>query len=214
MKLAFAADVSEGFVRNASVEFVSVCHGAFAVTVVTLIVFYMDFILHNLDRDVSFANNHGCIVMFSGTIRPRRIAGILHPMFANDGMDSLTLNASRGAVEISAGCGVSSGSPGMSGRIRSVLCDTLSSTKVIARNSTSSFGGPSLETNNSVVDDAGIKPSMTGSVACKTVIDIVVTLVTVFVCVLLHFHGITFSVNSAIMLIFSAVLILKFCSLL
>lgn len=188
-------------------------------TVITTIMFVNDFFIHNLDGDVSFANNHGCMMRFRGPMRPRRVHAILNNTFigtsnAGTAADTVTVNASNGAVHMSAGCVVRDGDPAISSRTRAVLCGTLGGTGLMSRGDIRTFGGPSIHRNNSVVDDAGMNPSMTGSVAVNTVCDILFTLVTVFLCVLVHFHGITFSMNSAITLTFSTLAIVNFCSLL
>lgn len=135
-----------------------------------VIVYVVSFFVHNLTRDVSFANKHGFMIRFRRRIRPRAIHSLLGGGVARSGMRTVTLNASGGAVHVAAGCHVGRSSPAVSSRVRRFLCRSLGSNGLLNRNAALRvFVSHSGHINNSVVDSRGMNPDVTSSVGASTI---------------------------------------------
>ncbi len=137
----------------------------------TLLVDLNSLTIHNLDRDVSFANNHGFAIGFRRRMRPRRVHRILTTgINRSTGISIVTVKNSKRAMHVDAGCHVSSSTRSVSARVTRFLCRTFVSTGLLDGSlAFSMFVSHSGRCNNSVVDSRGMNPDVTSSVLHNTV---------------------------------------------
>lgn len=203
--IAFAASVAGSLLAGPGVGFLTT-HGIKCLVPTNVVILNtVSVSAVNLGGNVSFANKHGCIVHFTRSIGASRIHGLLSTRLSNS-IDIVRVNAPS-RIHMSAGCGVRSGSPTVSRRVRGGLFRNIGS--LLPRKA-----ALTRFASRCVRDSRGMKPDVTSSVGGTTFLTIMFTVFYVTTCVLLHFHSVSFSINTFTSMTIAALYVVSFCALL
>ena len=135
-------------------------------------------------------------------------------MFPGCTTNALSLGTDNKTIRISTNYKIESNSPTVDDEAESKLYQGLKQAGLVSQKSVQAFKNPDVRTGGSIISSSKVGPSVAKDVTYGAIISVIIALVAIFLYILIRFRNVAFSAGSTIALIFDALTVVGFFSLL
>ena len=214
MNLKYWTSVSKNLMQNKDYKFMSMYKGTFTVAILASVVFIGSFFVRGLSQSIDFTGGRNYVVQFEKPTEPEQVREVLTHVFPGCTTNALSLGTDNKTIRISTNYKIESNSPTVDDEAESKLYQGLKQAGLVSQKSVQAFKNPDVRTGGSIISSSKVGPSVAKDVTYGAIISVIIALVAIFLYILLRFRNVAFSAGSTIALIFDALTVVGFFSLL
>ena len=214
MNLKYWTSVSKNLMQNKDYKFMSMYKGTFTVAILAAVVFIGSFFVRGLSQSIDFTGGRNYVVQFEKPTEPEQVREVLTHVFPGCTTNALSLGTDNRTIRISTNYKIESNSPTVDDEAESKLYQGLKQAGLVSQKSVQAFKNPDVRTGGSIISSSKVGPSVAKDVTYGAIISVIIALVAIFLYILIRFRNVAFSAGSTIALIFDALTVVGFFSLL
>lgn len=214
MNLKYWTSVSKNLMQNKDYKFMSMYKGTFTVAILASVVFIGSFFVRGLSQSIDFTGGRNYVVQFEKPTEPEQVREVLTHVFPGCTTNALSLGTVNKTIRISTNYKIESNSPTVDDEAESKLYQGLKQAGLVSQKSVQAFKNPDVRTGGSIISSSKVGPSVAKDVTYGAIISVIIALVAIFLYILIRFRNVAFSAGSTIALIFDALTVVGFFSLL
>ena len=214
MNLKYWTSVSKNLMQNKDYKFMSMYKGTFTVAILASVVFVGSFFVRGLSQSIDFTGGRNYVVQFEKPTEPEQVREVLTHVFPGCTTNALSLGTDNKTIRISTNYKIESNSPTVDDEAESKLYQGLKQAGLVSQKSVQAFKNPDVRTGGSIISSSKVGPSVAKDVTYGAIISVIIALVAIFLYILIRFRNVAFSAGSTIALIFYALTVVGFFSLL
>ena len=214
MNLKYWTSVSKNLMQNKDYKFMSMYKGTFTVAILASVVFIGSFFVRGLSQSIDFTGGRNYVVQFEKPTEPEQVREVLTHVFPGCTTNALSLGTDNRTIRISTNYKIESNSPTVDDEAESKLYQGLKQAGLVSQKSVEAFKNPDVRTGGSIISSSKVGPSVAKDVTYGAIISVIIALVAIFLYILIRFRNVAFSAGSTIALIFDALTVVGFFSLL
>ena len=214
MNLKYWTSVSKNLMQNKDYKFMSMYKGTFTVAILASVVFIGSFFVRGLSQSIDFTGGRNYVVQFEKPTEPEQVREVLTHVFPGCTTNALSLGTDNKTIRISTNYKIESNSPTVDDEAESKLYQGLKQAGLVSQKSVQAFKNPDVRTGGSIISSSKVGPSVAKDVTYGAIISVIIALVAIFLYILIRFRNVAFSAGSTIALIFDALTVVGFFSLL
>ena len=214
MNLKYWTSVSKNLMQNKDYKFMSMYKGTFIVAILASVVFIGSFFVRGLSQSIDFTGGRNYVVQFEKPTEPEQVREVLTHVFPGCTTNALSLGTDNRTIRISTNYKIESNSPTVDDEAESKLYQGLKQAGLVSQKSVQAFKNPDVRTGGSIISSSKVGPSVAKDVTYGAIISVIIALVAIFLYILIRFRNVAFSASSTIALIFDALTVVGFFSLL
>ena len=214
MNLKYWTSVSKNLMQNKDYKFMSMYKGTFTVAILAAVVFIGSFFVRGLSQSIDFTGGRNYVVQFEKPTEPEQVREVLTHVFPGCTTNALSLGTDNKTIRISTNYKIESNSPTVDDEAESKLYQGLKQAGLVSQKSVQAFKNPDVRTGGSIISSSKVGPSVAKDVTYGAIISVIIALVAIFLYILIRFRNVAFSAGSTIALIFDALTVVGFFSLL
>ena len=214
MNLKYWTSVSKNLMQNKDYKFMSMYKGTFIVAILASVVFIGSFFVRGLSQSIDFTGGRNYVVQFEKPTEPEQVREVLTHVFPGCTTNALSLGTDNRTIRISTNYKIESNSPTVDDEAESKLYQGLKKAGLVSQKSVQAFKNPDVRTGGSIISSSKVGPSVAKDVTYGAIISVIIALVAIFLYILIRFRNVAFSAGSTIALIFDALTVVGFFSLL
>lgn len=214
MNLKYWTSVSKNLMQNKDYKFMSMYKGTFTVAILASVVFVGSFFVRGLSQSIDFTGGRNYVVQFEKPTEPEQVREVLTHVFPGCTTNALSLGTDNKTIRISTNYKIESNSPTVDDEAESKLYQGLKQAGLVSQKSVEAFKNPDVRTGGSIISSSKVGPSVAKDVTYGAIISVIIALVAIFLYILIRFRNVAFSAGSTIALIFDALTVVGFFSLL
>ena len=214
MNLKYWTSVSKNLMQNKDYKFMSMYKGTFIVAILASVVFIGSFFVRGLSQSIDFTGGRNYVVQFEKPTEPEQVREVLTHVFPGCTTNALSLGTDNKTIRISTNYKIESNSPTVDDEAESKLYQGLKQAGLVSQKSVQAFKNPDVRTGGSIISSSKVGPSVAKDVTYGAIISVIIALVAIFLYILIRFRNVAFSASSTIALIFDALTVVGFFSLL
>ena len=214
MNLKYWTSVSKNLMQNKDYKFMSMYKGTFTVAILASVVFVGSFFVRGLSQSIDFTGGRNYVVQFEKPTEPEQVREVLTHVFPGCTTNALSLGTDNRTIRISTNYKIESNSPTVDDEAESKLYQGLKQAGLVSQKSVQAFKNPDVRTGGSIISSSKVGPSVAKDVTYGAIISVIIALVAIFLYILIRFRNVAFSAGSTIALIFDALTVVGFFSLL
>ena len=214
MNLKYWTSVSKNLMQNKDYKFMSMYKGTFTVAILASVVFIGSFFVRGLSQSIDFTGGRNYVVQFEKPTEPEQVREVLTHVFPVCTTNALSLGTDNKTIRISTNYKIESNSPTVDDEAESKLYQGLKQAGLVSQKSVQAFKNPDVRTGGSIISSSKVGPSVAKDVTYGAIISVIIALVAIFLYILIRFRNVAFSAGSTIALIFDALTVVGFFSLL
>ena len=214
MNLKYWTSVSKNLMQNKDYKFMSMYKGTFTIAILAAVVFVGSFFVRGLSQSIDFTGGRNYVVQFEKPTEPEQVREVLTHVFPGCTTNALSLGTDNKTIRISTNYKIESNSPTVDDEAESKLYQGLKQAGLVSQKSVQAFKNPDVRTGGSIISSSKVGPSVAKDVTYGAIISVIIALVAIFLYILIRFRNVAFSAGSTIALIFDALTVVGFFSLL
>ena len=214
MNLKYWTSVSKNLMQNKDYKFMSMYKGTFTIAILASVVFIGSFFVRGLSQSIDFTGGRNYVVQFEKPTEPEQVREVLTHVFPGCTTNALSLGTDNRTIRISTNYKIESNSPTVDDEAESKLYQGLKKAGLVSQKSVQAFKNPDVRTGGSIISSSKVGPSVAKDVTYGAIISVIIALVAIFLYILIRFRNVAFSAGSTIALIFDALTVVGFFSLL
>ena len=214
MNLKYWTSVSKNLMQNKDYKFMSMYKGTFTIAMLAAVVFIGSFFVRGLSQSIDFTGGRNYVVQFEKPTEPEQVREVLTHVFPGCTTNALSLGTDNKTIRISTNYKIESNSPTVDDEAESKLYQGLKQAGLVSQKSVQAFKNPDVRTGGSIISSSKVGPSVAKDVTYGAIISVIIALVAIFLYILIRFRNVAFSAGSTIALIFDALTVVGFFSLL
>ena len=214
MNLKYWTSVSKNLMQNKDYKFMSMYKGTFTVAILASVVFVGSFFVRGLSQSIDFTGGRNYVVQFEKPTEPEQVREVLTHVFPGCTTNALSLGTDNRTIRISTNYKIESNSPTVDDEAESKLYQGLKQAGLVSQKSVQAFKNPDVRTGGSIISSSKVGPSVAKDVTYGAIISVIIALIAIFLYILIRFRNVAFSAGSTIALIFDALTVVGFFSLL
>lgn len=214
MNLKYWTSVSKNLMQNKDYKFMSMYKGTFTIAILASVVFVGSFFVRGLSQSIDFTGGRNYVVQFEKPTEPEQVREVLTHVFPGCTTNALSLGTDNRTIRISTNYKIESNSPTVDDEAESKLYQGLKQAGLVSQKSVEAFKNPDVRTGGSIISSSKVGPSVAKDVTYGAIISVIIALVAIFLYILIRFRNVAFSAGSTIALIFDALTVVGFFSLL
>ena len=214
MNLKYWTSVSKNLMQNKDYKFMSMYKGTFTIAIIASVVFIGSFFVRGLSQSIDFTGGRNYVVQFEKPTEPEQVREVLTHVFPGCTTNALSLGTDNRTIRISTNYKIESNSPTVDDEAESKLYQGLKKAGLVSQKSVQAFKNPDVRTGGSIISSSKVGPSVAKDVTYGAIISVIIALVAIFLYILIRFRNVAFSAGSTIALIFDALTVVGFFSLL
>ena len=214
MNLKYWTSVSKNLMQNKDYKFMSMYKGTFTVAILASVVFVGSFFVRGVSQSIDFTGGRNYVVQFEKPTEPEQVREVLTHVFPGCTTNALSLGTDNRTIRISTNYKIESNSPTVDDEAESKLYQGLKQAGLVSQKSVQAFKNPDVRTGGSIISSSKVGPSVAKDVTYGAIISVIIALVAIFLYILIRFRNVAFSAGSTIALIFDALTVVGFFSLL
>lgn len=214
MNLKYWTSVSKNLMQNKDYKFMSMYKGTFTIAILASVVFIGSFFVRGLSQSIDFTGGRNYVVQFEKPTEPEQVREVLTHVFPGCTTNALSLGTDNRTIRISTNNKIESNSPTVDDEAESKLYQGLKQAGLVSQKSVQAFKNPDVRTGGSIISSSKVGPSVAKDVTYGAIISVIIALVAIFLYILIRFRNVAFSAGSTIALIFDALTVVGFFSLL
>ena len=214
MNLKYWTSVSKNLMQNKDYKFMSMYKGTFTIAIIASVVFIGSFFVRGLSQSIDFTGGRNYVVQFEKPTEPEQVREVLTHVFPGCTTNALSLGTDNKTIRISTNYKIESNSPTVDDEAESKLYQGLKQAGLVSQKSVQAFKNPDVRTGGSIISSSKVGPSVAKDVTYGAIISVIIALVAIFLYILIRFRNVAFSAGSTIALIFDALTVVGFFSLL
>ena len=214
MNLKYWTSVSKNLMQNKDYKFMSMYKGTFTIAILAAVVFIGSFFVRGLSQSIDFTGGRNYVVQFEKPTEPEQVREVLTHVFPGCTTNALSLGTDNKTIRISTNYKIESNSPTVDDEAESKLYQGLKQAGLVSQKSVEAFKNPDVRTGGSIISSSKVGPSVAKDVTYGAIISVIIALVAIFLYILIRFRNVAFSAGSTIALIFDALTVVGFFSLL
>ena len=214
MNLKYWTSVSKNLMQNKDYKFMSMYKGTFTIAILAAAVFIGSFFVRGLSQSIDFTGGRNYVVQFEKPTEPEQVREVLTHVFPGCTTNALSLGTDNRTIRISTNYKIESNSPTVDDEAESKLYQGLKQAGLVSQKSVQAFKNPDVRTGGSIISSSKVGPSVAKDVTYGAIISVIIALVAIFLYILIRFRNVAFSAGSTIALIFDALTVVGFFSLL
>ena len=214
MNLKYWTSVSKNLMQDKDYKFMSMYKGTFTVAILASVVFIGSFFVRGLSQSIDFTGGRNYVVQFEKPTEPEQVREVLTHVFPGCTTNALSLGTDNRTIRISTNYKIESNSPTVDDEAESKLYQGLKQAGLVSQKSVQAFKNPDVRTGGSIISSSKVGPSVAKDVTYGAIISVIIALVAIFLYILIRFRNVAFSAGSTIALIFDALTVVGFFSLL
>lgn len=214
MNLKYWTSVSKNLMQNKDYKFMSMYKGTFTIAILAAVVFIGSFFVRGLSQSIDFTGGRNYVVQFEKPTEPEQVREVLTHVFPGCTTNALSLGTDNRTIRISTNYKIESNSPTVDDEAESKLYQGLKQAGLVSQKSVQAFKNPDVRTGGSIISSSKVGPSVAKDVTYGAIISVIIALVAIFLYILIRFRNVAFSAGSTIALIFDALTVVGFFSLL
>ena len=214
MNLKYWTSVSKNLMQNKDYKFMSMYKGTFTIAILAAVVFIGSFFVRGLSQSIDFTGGRNYVVQFEKPTEPEQVREVLTHVFPGCTTNALSLGTDNRTIRISTNYKIESNSPTVDDEAESKLYQGLKQAGLVSQKSVQAFKNPDVRTGGSIISSSKVGPSVAKDVTYGAIISVIIALVAIFLYILIRFRNVAFSAGSTIALIFDALTVIGFFSLL
>ena len=214
MNLKYWTSVSKNLMQNKDYKFMSMYKGTFTIAIIASVVFIGSFFVRGLSQSIDFTGGRNYVVQFEKPTEPEQVREVLTHVFLGCTTNALSLGTDNRTIRISTNYKIESNSPTVDDEAESKLYQGLKQAGLVSQKSVQAFKNPDVRTGGSIISSSKVGPSVAKDVTYGAIISVIIALVAIFLYILIRFRNVAFSAGSTIALIFDALTVVGFFSLL
>lgn len=214
MNLKYWTSVSKNLMQNKDYKFMSMYKGTFTIAILASVVFVGSFFVRGLSQSIDFTGGRNYVVQFEKPTEPEQVREVLTHVFPGCTTNALSLGTDNKTIRISTNYKIESNSPTVDDEAESKLYQGLKQAGLVSQKSVEAFKNPDVRTGGSIISSSKVGPSVAKDVTYGAIISVIIALVAIFLYILIRFRNVAFSAGSTIALIFDALTVVGFFSLL
>ena len=214
MNLKYWTSVSKNLMQNKDYKFMSMYKGTFTIAILASVVFIGSFFVRGLSQSIDFTGGRNYVVQFEKPTEPEQVREVLTHVFPGCTTNALSLGTDNRTIRISTNYKIESNSPTVDDEAESKLYQGLKQAGLVSQKSVQAFKNPDVRTGGSIISSSKVGPSVAKDVTYGAIISVIIALVAIFLYILIRFRNLAFSAGSTIALIFDALTVVGFFSLL
>lgn len=214
MNLKYWTSVSKNLMQNKDYKFMSMYKGTFTIAILASVVFIGSFFVRGLSQSIDFTGGRNYVVQFEKPTEPEQVREVLTHVFPGCTTNALSLGTDNKTIRISTNYKIESNSPTVDDEAESKLYHGLKQAGLVSQKSVQAFKNPDVRTGGSIISSSKVGPSVAKDVTYGAIISVIIALVAIFLYILIRFRNVAFSAGSTIALIFDALTVVGFFSLL
>ena len=214
MNLKYWTSVSKNLMQNKDYKFMSMYKGTFTVAILASVVFVGSFFVRGLSQSIDFTGGRNYVVQFEKPTEPEQVREVLTHVFPGCTTNALSLGTDNKTIRISTNYKIESNSPTVDDEAESKLYQGLKQAGLVSQKSVQAFKNPDVRAGGSIISSSKVGPSVAKDVTYGAIISVIIALVAIFLYILIRFRNVAFSAGSTIALIFDALTVVGFFSLL
>lgn len=214
MNLKYWTSVSKNLMQDKDYKFMSMYKGTFTVAILASVVFIGSFFVRGLSQSIDFTGGRNYVVQFEKPTEPEQVREVLTHVFPGCTTNALSLGTDNKTIRISTNYKIESNSPTVDDEAESKLYQGLKQAGLVSQKSVQAFKNPDVRTGGSIISSSKVGPSVAKDVTYGAIISVIIALVAIFLYILIRFRNVAFSAGSTIALIFDALTVVGFFSLL
>ena len=214
MNLKYWTSVSKNLMQNKDYKFMSMYKATFIVAILASVVFIGSFFVRGLSQSIDFTGGRNYVVQFEKPTEPEQVREVLTHVFPGCTTNALSLGTDNRTIRISTNYKIESNSPTVDDEAESKLYQGLKQAGLVSQKSVQAFKNPDVRTGGSIISSSKVGPSVAKDVTYGAIISVIIALVAIFLYILIRFRNVAFSAGSTIALIFDALTVVGFFSLL
>ena len=214
MNLKYWTSVSKNLMQNKDYKFMSMYKGTFTIAIIASVVFVGSFFVRGLSQSIDFTGGRNYVVQFEKPTEPEQVREVLTHVFPGCTTNALSLGTDNKTIRISTNYKIESNSPTVDDEAESKLYQGLKQAGLVSQKSVEAFKNPDVRTGGSIISSSKVGPSVAKDVTYGAIISVIIALVAIFLYILIRFRNVAFSAGSTIALIFDALTVVGFFSLL
>ena len=214
MNLKYWTSVSKNLMQNKDYKFMSMYKGTFTIAILAAVVFIGSFFVRGLSQSIDFTGGRNYVVQFEKPTEPEQVREVLTHVFPSCTTNALSLGTDNRTIRISTNYKIESNSPTVDDEAESKLYQGLKQAGLVSQKSVQAFKNPDVRTGGSIISSSKVGPSVAKDVTYGAIISVIIALVAIFLYILIRFRNVAFSAGSTIALIFDALTVVGFFSLL
>ena len=214
MNLKYWTSVSKNLMQNKDYKFMSMYKGTFTIAILAAVVFIGSFFVRGLSQSIDFTGGRNYVVQFEKPTEPEQVREVLTHVFPGCTTNALSLGTDNKTIRISTNYKIESNSPTVDDEAESKLYQGLKQAGLVSQKSVQAFKNPDVRTGGSIISSSKVGPSVAKDVTYGAIISVIIALVAIFLYLLIRFRNVAFSAGSTIALIFDALTVVGFFSLL
>ena len=214
MNLKYWTSVSKNLMQNKDYKFMSMYKGTFTIAILAAVVFIGSFFVRGLSQSIDFTGGRNYVVQFEKPTEPEQVREVLTHVFPGCTTTALSLGTDNKTIRISTNYKIESNSPTVDDEAESKLYQGLKQAGLVSQKSVQAFKNPDVRTGGSIISSSKVGPSVAKDVTYGAIISVIIALVAIFLYILIRFRNVAFSAGSTIALIFDALTVVGFFSLL
>ena len=214
MNLKYWTSVSKNLMQNKDYKFMSMYKGTFTIAILASVVFIGSFFVRGVSQSIDFTGGRNYVVQFEKSTEPEQVREVLTHVFPGCTTNALSLGTDNRTIRISTNYKIESNSPTVDDEAESKLYQGLKQAGLVSQKSVQAFKNPDVRTGGSIISSSKVGPSVAKDVTYGAIISVIIALVAIFLYILIRFRNVAFSAGSTIALIFDALTVVGFFSLL
>ena len=214
MNLKYWTSVSKNLMQDKNYKFMSMYKGTFTIAILAAVVFIGSFFVRGLSQSIDFTGGRNYVVQFEKPTEPEQVREVLTHVFPGCTTNALSLGTDNKTIRISTNYKIESNSPTVDDEAESKLYQGLKQAGLVSQKSVQAFKNPDVRTGGSIISSSKVGPSVAKDVTYGAIISVIIALVAIFLYILIRFRNVAFSAGSTIALIFDALTVVGFFSLL
>ena len=214
MNLKYWTSVSKNLMQNKDYKFMSMYKGTFTIAILAAVVFIGSFFVRGLSQSIDFTGGRNYVVQFEKPTEPEQVREVLTHVFPGCTTNALSLGTDNKTIRISTNYKIESNSPTVDDEAESKLYQGLKQAGLVSQKSVQAFKNPDVRTGGSIISSSKVGPSVAKDVTYGAIISVIIALIAIFLYILIRFRNVAFSAGSTIALIFDALTVVGFFSLL
>lgn len=214
MNLKYWTSVSKNLMQDKNYKFMSMYKGTFTIAIIASVVFIGSFFVRGLSQSIDFTGGRNYVVQFEKPTEPEQVREVLTHVFPGCTTNALSLGTDNKTIRISTNYKIESNSPTVDDEAESKLYQGLKQAGLVSQKSVQAFKNPDVRTGGSIISSSKVGPSVAKDVTYGAIISVIIALVAIFLYILIRFRNVAFSAGSTIALIFDALTVVGFFSLL
>ena len=214
MNLKYWTSVSKNLMQNKDYKFMSMYKGTFTIAILAAVVFIGSFFVRGLSQSIDFTGGRNYVVQFEKPTEPEQVREVLTHVFPGCTTNALSLGTDNRTIRISTNYKIESNSPTVDDEAESKLYQGLKQAGLVSQKSVQAFKNPDVRTGGSIISSSKVGPSVAKDVTYGAIISVIIALVAIFLYIFIRFRNVAFSAGSTIALIFDALTVVGFFSLL